>query len=266
MSQSKIVSTIALVSFLLFPVASSSVHAEETMLERVSASVVQIGAVTEPETKINTVGSGVIVTKNGYVLTVKHSAIRGDHLFVKTRDGEVFRVVYYIADAHRDVAILRLDSKKANLPVAKVGDSASLSVGQDIWAIGFPIPSYVSDDRPTISRGVISALDRVIVVPDTPKSNVTDLEWALVPGIWVETLDEPENKESRRLTMTPLIQIDAAVNPGSSGGPIVNSDGEVVGLVRSMLSNTGSNVGMNFAIPVNEADILLKIAGVKESK
>ena len=65
---------------------------------------------------------------------------------------------------------------------------------------------------------------------------------------------------------TPRIQVDAMVNHGSSGGPLVTENGEVVGVVQSMVTDTGSNVGMNFAIPVSEAEILVTIAGIKDGK
>ena len=253
------------ISGSLFP---NQVEADDldAIAETMSA-VVQIGMVTEPETKIYTVGGGIVIASSRdmtYILTVKHNLKQGDHLFVKTIGGEPYPVVYYVADAHRDLAVLRVDTSKTVLPVAKVGDSSKLRVGQSVVAIGYPAPVFIEDDLPTVSRGIVSALGRKLVAPDeseeVPKNNTEahPLEWM------IEYTDTPEPRSNLTVSLTPLIQTDAMVNSGSSGGPLITENGEVVGVVQSMISNTGSNTGMNFAIPVSEATILLTIAGDEE--
>ncbi|KKL81569.1 hypothetical protein LCGC14_1993440 [marine sediment metagenome] len=249
----------------LFP---NQVEADEldTLAETISA-VVQIGMVDEPDTKIYTVGGGVIISSSKdvtYILTVKHNLVQGDHLYIKTVGGEPFPVVYYVADAHRDLAVLRIDTSKTRLPVAKIGDSRELRVGQSVLAIGHPAPVFIEDDYPTVSRGIVSALDRTLVSPQE-SDGASDENAETYPLDWMlEYTDTPATRNNLTVALTPLIQTDAMVNSGSSGGPLVTEDGKVVGIVQSMISNTGSNSGMNFVIPVSEAAILLKVAGVEE--
>jgi len=249
----------------LFP---NQVEADE--LDAIAATigaVVQVGMVTEPDTKIYTVGGGVVISSSRdttYVLTVKHNLTQGDHLFVKTVGGEPYPVVYYVADAHRDLAVLRVDTDKKPLPVAEIGDSRTLRVGQSVLAIGYPAPVFVEDDSPTVSRGVVSALGRKLVTPHGSDDSI-DQNTETHPFNWmIEYTDTPTTRSNLTVSLTKLIQTDAMVNSGSSGGPLITEDGKVVGIIQSMISNTGSNTGLNFVIPVSEAGILLKIAGVKE--
>lgn len=250
-----------LLFILTFSMSQFRYEEVEDVIENILPAVVQIGVANEPSTEVNTIGSGIILTKDGYVLTSKHNLVDADHLFVKMIDGKPLVAIYYVADAHRDLAILRIDPGKLRLPVVEIGDSDSLKVGQTVFAIGYPSPSFIQDDNPTVSRGVVSALKRILTVPATindeiENNEVPSLSWSIH---YMSSFTSP-----LEVSMTPQIQMDAAVNHGSSGGPVITSDGKVVGIVRSMLTNTGSNVGMNFAIPINEAKILLTLAGVEE--
>jgi len=247
-------------------VRANVLYASEDAIERVVRSVVHIGVVNEPDTHITTVGGGVIITRNGYVLTAKHNLMRADHLYVKTVDGKAYPVIYYVADAHRDLAILRVDTGRDKLPAAKLGDDKALRVGQTVFTIGYPVPLFVNDDDPTVARGIVSALNRVLTVSPT-SGDILPEEMEMIVGWELEYTDIPASSDgSLDVERTPRIQIDAMVNHGSSGGPLVNENGEVVGIVQSMVTDTGSNVGMNFAIPVSEAKILIAIAGIKDGK
>ena len=245
-------------------ISTNALYASEDMIEEVSKAVVHIGVSQEPKTTINTVGGGVVIRSGKdrvtYVLTVKHNLMGADHLFVKLPDGASYPAVYYVADAHRDLALLRVDTKKT-LPVARVGDSTKLRVGQTVIAIGHPASSVIEGDRPSVSRGIVSALNRLIAPPlggmNELENGPTIVKWAL------RYSDSPAKRKSMSVPRTFGIQTDAAINPGSSGGVLVTENGEVVGILQSIITNTGSNVGMNFAIPLSEAKILLAIAGVE---
>ena len=230
-------------------------------------AVVHIGALKEPSTIVHTVGGGVVISSSRdvtYVLTVKHNVVTADHLFVKTTDGTAYQAVYYVADAHRDLAVIRVDTNKKVLPVAEVGDSRELKIGQTVFALGFPTPVFIDDDAPTVSRGIVSALNRTISGSIDESEEVPREEISPVFSWRIQHADN--SKESKTISMMKLIQIDLMVNSGSSGGPLITDDGKIVGVIHSMISNTGSNVGMNFAIPVSSAEILLAIAGVGEKE
>ena len=240
---------------------------ETSAVGRVLPAVVHVGALREPSTQVNTVGAGVVITSRRgvtYVLTVKHNVINADHLYIKTHEGVPYPVTYYVADGHRDLAVLRVDTGKDVLTVAEIGDSKKLKVGQTIFALGFPIPSVADDDVATVSRGIVSAVNRTISGADRVDDEITDEEVSSVFAWAIQYADSP--RKTKPIERTPQIQFDAMVNPGSSGGPVITTDGKVIGVIRSMISDTGSNTGMNFAIPTSEADILLAIAGVKETK
>lgn len=257
-----------LLSLLFSLLSNQALHADEiSAIEKVMPAVVHIGALKEPSTVVHTVGGGVVIASSRdvtYVLTVKHNVVTADHLFVKTLDGTAYQAAYYVADAHRDLAIIRVDTEKKVLPVAEVGDSRELKVGQTVFALGFPTPVFIDDDAPTVSRGIVSAINRTLSVAigesdEVPSEDTSrTLSWKIRNATMSESAKE--------ISMMPMIQVDLMVNSGSSGGPLITTDGKVVGVVHSMISNSGSNVGMNFVVPVSEAELLLAIAGLEEKK
>lgn len=160
-------------------------------------------------------GSGFIISKQGHVLTNRH-VLRGQ-LEVQLEDGRKFDNIRTLgADSRSDVAVIQiLDAPKGGWPVAALGDSDTLEVGELVIAIGSPFELASS-----VSYGVVSA---------TGRSGVG------------------------RSMAEDFIQTDAALNPGNSGGPLINLDGQVVGINTAIQGATGANVGVGFSIPINLA-------------
>jgi len=155
-------------------------------------------------------GSGFIVNAAGYILTNDHVIENGREIIVTTKDGNQYRALVVGRDAKTDIALLKINAKH-DLPVAPLGDSDTVKVGQWVMTIGDPF----GFDH-TVTAGIVSAKGRFI------------------PGNYDE-----------------FIQTDAAINPGNSGGPLINVRGEVVGVNSAIFTRTGSNTGIGFAIPVN---------------
>ncbi|MEO0071809.1 MAG: DegQ family serine endoprotease [candidate division WOR-3 bacterium] len=173
----------------------------------------------EPETeKRQTLGSGVIISEDGYIITNNHVIADYDNIVVRLYDkteykGKKVKVVG--RDPKTDVAVLKIDVGDRKLPVAKLGNSDEIKVGD--WAIAVGIPFGLEG---TVTVGVISAKGR---------SNIP------LPEI----------------SYQDFIQTDASINPGNSGGPLVNIRGEVIGINTAIRSPVGANVGIGFATPIN---------------
>ncbi|WP_153101043.1 DegQ family serine endoprotease [Paraburkholderia hayleyella] len=174
-------------------------------------------------------GSGFIVSNDGYILTNAHVVDGADIVTVRLTDKREFRAKVIGADRQSDVAVLKIDAN--NLPVVKIGDPRQSKVGQWVVAIGSP---YGFDN--TVTSGIISAKSRAL-----PNENYT-----------------------------PFIQTDVPVNPGNSGGPLFNLQGEVIGINSMIYSQTGGFQGLSFAIPINEAvkvkDDLMKTGHVNRGR
>ncbi len=167
-------------------------------------------------------GSGVVIDPDGYVLTNEH-VIRGfDEVQVVLTDGRTFSGRVLGSDPRYDLAVLKIDGQ--DLPIAPLGDSNQIIVGEWVVAIGNPFGNLLSDRQPTVTVGVVSATHRDVVSDDTS------------PAIYKD-----------------MIQTDAAINPGNSGGPLVNSAGEVVGINSFIFTMSGGSEGIGFAIPINTA-------------
>jgi S1-C subfamily serine protease len=185
---------------------------------RVRPAVVKIISTTEHwsgQRRQVASGSGFIISKEGHILTNRH-VLQGQ-LVVQLPDGREFaRIKVLGADTRSDVAVIRI-LDEADLPVAALGDSDALEVGEPVIAIGSPFELASS-----VSYGVVSATGRTGV-------------------------------HRGRGAAEEFIQTDAALNPGNSGGPLINLDGQVVGINTAIQSSTGSNVGIGFSIPINLA-------------
>jgi S1-C subfamily serine protease len=200
--------------------------------DRVKPAVVQvtneqmIPGSFQPGTAIPAgVGSGVIYDAEGYVLTNNHVVEGAYSLIVSLTDGRSFTATLAGADPVTDLAVLKIDGE--DLPVAELGDSTALRVGEWVIAIGnaLDLPG-----GPTVTAGVVSALGRVV--------------------------QEPSDSQSQGPFLFDLIQTDAPINPGNSGGPLVNLDGQVVGINTLGGGETGSGVqtqNINFAISMATA-------------
>ena len=166
------------------------------------------------------IGSGVIVRKTGnklYILTNNHVVGNADEINVTLSDGRVFDAELVGKDPRKDLALVMFTSNE-NIPVARIGNSDDVTVGDWVIAVGNPM-GFES----TVTAGIVSAVGR-----------------ESIPGLGVAQL-------------TDYIQTDAAINQGNSGGALVNIRGEVIGINTWIASQTGGNVGLGFAIPVNNA-------------
>lgn len=179
-------------------------------------------------------GSGVIIDKDGYILTNEHVVEGADKITVTLSDGREFKGKVKGIDPRSDLAVIKIDSN--NLPVATLGDSNNLKIGQWVLAIGNPFGFMIHSPEPTVTLGVAGALHRAL-----PQTTSNDRDYS------------------------DVIQTDAAINPGNSGGPLVNLKGEVVGISVAIFSTTGGNQGVGFAIPINVAKKVVNrlIAGKK---
>ena len=171
------------------------------------------------------VGSGVIITSDGYILTNRHVVEGSQKLTVQFSDGhELPATIIKISDTN-DLALVKVDA--TGLAAATIGDSNALKVGQTTIAIGSPLGTYTE----TVTRGIVSGLDRQVTVND--------------------------ESTRRQVTLTGLIQTDAAINPGNSGGPLLDIGGDVIGLNTATATNAE---GLGFAIPINAAADLIQLA------
>uniref|UniRef100_A0A832I0Q2 PDZ domain-containing protein n=1 Tax=Eiseniibacteriota bacterium TaxID=2212470 RepID=A0A832I0Q2_UNCEI len=172
------------------------------------------------------IGSGVIVDRRGHVLTNEHVVRNAQEITVTLGDGRQLPATLLGASAVYDLAVLRVEGD--DLPVAPLGDSDGLVVGEWAIAIGNPFGYLLNDPQPTVTAGVVSATRRDV------KSEATE------GGVYKN-----------------MIQTDAAINPGNSGGPLVNGDGEVIGINTFIFTRGGGSLGIGFAIPINLARRLL---------
>ena len=167
-------------------------------------------------------GSGFIMRADGVIVTNAHVVSGATRISIAMRDGASFPARTLGIDEANDLAVLKIDA--TNLPVAPLGRSDDLLVGEWAIAIGNPYGFLLGNTEPTVTTGVISG---------TGRNLVGRAEGA---GAYVD-----------------MIQTDASINPGNSGGPLVNGLGEVIGVNSSIYSPTGSSVGLEFAIPINRA-------------
>jgi S1-C subfamily serine protease len=171
-------------------------------------------------------------TRSRYVLTNYHVIhTEGQpRVFVTLADGREYPAELLDADAVVDVALLRIVTDDPDsIPVMTVGDSDDIMVGETVLALGNPYGPMIDDPNPTVTLGVVSALNR-----------------SFQPQV--------DPKVSRPLVYRNMIQTDASINPGNSGGPLVNLDGEVIGINTFAISPQGAgSTGVNFATPINRA-------------
>jgi serine protease Do len=161
-------------------------------------------------------GSGMILDKEGHILTNNHVVRDVDQIKVQLADDREFPAEVVGTDPMSDVAIIKIKGKVPdNLPIVRIGDSSKLQVGDWVLAIGAPFGL-----KQTVTAGIISATGR--------------------SDMGIEDYED-------------FIQTDAAINPGNSGGPLVNMDGEVIGMNTAIATQSGQFAGVGFAIPINMA-------------
>ncbi len=178
-------------------------------------------------------GSGIIISPDGYIVTNHHVIDGAVDIRVTMNDRRVLPAKLIGYDKLTDLAVIKIDAP--NLPSLSWGDSTILKPGQTVLAFGNPFGF-----RFTVTRGIVSALNRANPYTDDPRK----------PGEFIQT--------------------DAAINPGNSGGPLVNAHGEVIGINTFLISGTGSFAGMGFAIPTQIAhstvDTLIKHGKVEHAR
>ena len=167
-------------------------------------------------------GTGFIIRADGLIVTNAHVVAGATTISVMLRDGTTYPAKQIGTDETNDLAVLQVSAK--NLPVAPLGDSDNLLVGEWAIAIGNPYGFMLGNAEPSVTAGVISGVGRNLVARSEGASAYFD-----------------------------MIQTDASINPGNSGGPLVNADGEVIGVNSSIYSNSGGSIGLGFAIPINRA-------------
>lgn len=168
------------------------------------------------------VGSGIVVTSTGLILTNYHVVEGAQKLTVQTADDQQLNATVVTTDETHDLAVIR--AAGGTLTPMTLGDSDKIEVGQTVLAIGSPLGEFTE----TVTRGIVSALDRSITVGDELTGQAKQL--------------------------SGLIQTDAAINPGNSGGPLIDERGQVVG-INSAVSRAAEGIG--FAIPINAAKQLV---------
>jgi serine protease Do len=171
-------------------------------------------------------GSGVIVSADGYILTNNHVIREADEIKVQLHDKRTLEARLIGADPLTDVAVIKVDDK--NLPVARLGDSDKLEIGEWVLAVGNPL-----NLSSTVTAGIVSAMGRSLHILD----------------------EQDENTASNRgsYAIENFIQTDAAINPGNSGGALVNLRAEVIGINTAIATQTGTYMGYGFAIPIDLA-------------
>ncbi len=167
-------------------------------------------------------GTGFIIRGDGVIVTNAHVVAGATSISVMLRDGTTYPAKAIGTDETNDLAVLQVQAK--GLPVAPLGDSDNLLVGEWAVAIGNPYGFQLGNAEPSVTAGVISGVGRNLVARGEGPSAYFD-----------------------------MIQTDASINPGNSGGPLVNASGEVVGVNSSIYSTSGGSIGLGFAIPINRA-------------
>jgi serine protease Do len=171
------------------------------------------------------IGSGIIISADGYILTNRHVVEGAQTLSVELQDGTTYDAHLIEQATDNDLALIKVDA--TGLPAAKIADSSKVQIGQTTLAIGSPLGTYTE----TVTRGILSGLGRDVTVQD--------------------------ELTGRPTTLHNLMQTDAAINPGNSGGPLLDATGAVRGINTAV---AGGAQGLGFAIPINDAATLISKA------
>lgn len=207
----------------------------QKVAENVSSSVVYIRA---KHSDGGASGSGVVIDKQGHIITNNHVVAGASALYAQLKDGRIYELELTGTDPANDLAVVKIKNAPSDLTVAQIGSSKDLKVGQGVMAIGAPLGL-----SSTATTGIISALDRPVVTKG-------------------ESSDDSSSSSANQRVYTNAIQVDAAINPGNSGGPLFDSQGRVIG-INSSIATLGSssssgtrsgNIGIGFAIPIDLAN------------
>ena len=181
---------------------------------------------SEQDQLVQGIGTGFVVRPDGVIVTNQHVVQDAEAITVTLGDGTELPATLVGEDATTDIAVLKV--KRTDLPVAPMGHSGDLMIGEWVIAVGNPYRFLLSNAEPTVTAGVVSATGRNI------------LPTGEQPGLYLD-----------------MIQTDAAINPGNSGGPLANALGAVVGVNSSIFTSSGGSVGLGFAIPIERAQLVV---------
>ncbi len=211
------------------PALPANADAVEKVAAIVLPSVVQINTVSGDD---GGTGSGVIISSDGVILTNNHvvgDAAEGSTITVNFHDGTSAKATVLGTDAVTDIGVIKAEGV-SGLPVAEIGDSEGLRVGQQVVAVGSPYGLEA-----TVTSGIVSALNRAVSIGSDEPS---------------DPFEEESGAAAR--TTYPAIQTDTAINPGNSGGPLVDLAGRVIGINSSIhTAGSGGSIGLGFAIPIH---------------
>ncbi len=170
--------------------------------------------------QVKSLGSGAIISSDGYILTNDHVAGNAIEAQVTLTDGRTFTAKNIVSDPSSDICLMKIDAK--NLPYINLGNSDDVMIGEWAIALGNPFGLFDINDKPTVTVGVVSAVNMNL------------------------------GQQNNRYYLN-LIQTDAAINTGNSGGPLINAVGELIGMNTLIFqAQAGGNIGLGFAIPVNK--------------
>lgn len=204
-------------------VSPAVVTVQTEVVERVQGDPLDFFFGGRPGARVSPgLGSGFITRRDGIIVTNAHVVAGATSVSVMLRDGKTFPAKVLGSDETNDIAVLKIDA--TNLPIARLGNSSALLIGEWGIAIGNPYGFLLGNSEPSVTAGVISGTGRNLVAHGEGPSAYFD-----------------------------MIQTDASINPGNSGGPLVDADGEVIGVNSSIYSTTGGSIGLGFAIPINRA-------------
>jgi serine protease Do len=204
-------------------VAPAVVTVQTEILQRVAPDPFEwlFGGGESPQRSAG-LGTGFIVRPDGVIVTNAHVVAGATQVSVMLRDGKTYPAKLLGADETNDLAVIKINA--TGLPVAKLGNSENLLIGEWAIAIGNPYGFMLGNSEPSVTAGVISGTGRNLVARGEGSAAYFD-----------------------------MIQTDASINPGNSGGPLVDADGEVIGVNSSIYSTSGGSIGIGFAIPINRA-------------
>jgi serine protease Do len=206
--------------------------------QRVSPAVVSVTVTTrrqaQPQTPFDfffvpqspreqqSFGTGFLIRPDGHIITNQHVVGGAEKIIVTLADGTDLPATLLGEDALTDIAVVRIERR--SLPIVTIGHSNDLMIGEWVVALGNPFAYLLGNAEPTVTAGVVSAVNRNIL-PGREQS-----------GLYLD-----------------MIQTDASINPGNSGGPLANALGEVVGVNSSIFTSNGGSIGLGFAIPIERA-------------
>lgn len=177
------------------------------------------------EKRVKSLGSGFIISKEGHILTNQHVINDATEIIVTRVGGKQYVARKIGEDFVTDVAILKIEGN--DFPYARLGDSDDVIIGEWAIALGNPFGLFDLGSKPTVTVGVISAKDQDF------------------------------GRQNNERIFEDMLQTDAAINGGNSGGPLANCNGEVIGINTYILSSSGANIGLGFALPVNRVKRIL---------